>query len=701
MRSGIGALVVAVLAAGCAAATSTERAAEIRVAEVELAAKLAAEGQVLYARDEQQAPGKDYCSRARKLAERGEFRLAIREASKALYLGDKVSDQGLLATAKRELALAYSFAGALEPAAQMAAEAIAHSYRSTRDRTWTIGPMHKVLGDVRARQGRTAEAIREYERALAASPEDWQAIIKASLANAHLRAGAVDRARVLFREAEAGARGNQQAIIRRGLGEVALVEGRHAEAARLFGAAAGQASGEDADYHRVWALDGVARAKRAGGDTPGAIAAWTDALAAADRVRARFRSDEFKTGFFADMQRIFDDLVGALVDAGRATEALDVSERGRARALLDMVRGRVGASAGSEAFADPLARPVTTAAMRAALGPDAALVVYHVTAARTHAWVVRRDGVTPVGIAVGQPALQSAVARLREAIRGRAETATPLGAELYGTLVAPLGLRAAESLVLVPHDALHYLPFQALRGPAGYLAEAHALAYAPSASVFAHLAGRRPPARGRALAVANPDVGAARLALPGAQREAERLAALYAPAEVYLLKEATKTRLLARAPEAEIIHVGAHAEVDALDPLYSVIRLAPAERASGELEAHEVYRLPLPRAGLVTLSACETGLGRVTRGDEVWGFTRLPRRRRARAARLALAGGGCRHRPPDGTLLRGRADGVGPGGPPGGPTGSSPGPPDRPPVFLGAVRSGGRQPLRTVSEIRR
>jgi CHAT domain-containing protein len=40
------------------------------------------------------------------------------------------------------------------------------------------------------------------------------------------------------------------------------------------------------------------------------------------------------------------------------------------------------------------------------------------------------------------------------------------------------------------------------------------------------------------------------------------------------------------------------------------------------MEAHEVYRLNLAHTSLATLSACETGLGRVSRGDEVWGFTR-------------------------------------------------------------------------------
>ncbi len=66
-----------------------------------------------------------------------------------------------------------------------------------------------------------------------------------------------------------------------------------------------------------------------------------------------------------------------------------------------------------------------------------------------------------------------------------------LGRELHALLVAPLGLAQNERLVVVPHGALHYLPFQALADARGYLIEQHAMSYAPSASVALQLA-RRP-----------------------------------------------------------------------------------------------------------------------------------------------------------------------------------------------------------------
>jgi CHAT domain-containing protein/tetratricopeptide (TPR) repeat protein len=625
LRSVVTILLGAAAVAGCATVPAPERVAELRALEAESAARLAGEGEVLFGADAFKQTGWEYCARAMNLIERGELRLGIREASKSLFLGQQSGDQWLMAAAKRDLAYAYDLAGYLDRAVQFADEALGHAAAAGDvpvDTRVVYGPAYKIRGDARLRQGRVDEALADYQQALGRSQPVFQPFVRVSLANAHLARRDFARARALFEAAETGATPTVRMLIQRGRGRLALAEGRLADAAVAFTEAARQASGPDAEYHRVWALDGLARARRAAGDRDGALAAYGEALAAAERVRARFRSEEFKTGFFGDMQQIFDGAVTLLMEAGRPEAALEASERSRARALLDLVRGRVKTSAGAEAVADPLSRTLSAAALRAALPAGTALVAYHVTAERTFAWVVRRDGISAATLEVGQPALAAEVRGLTEAIRSRSEAAVARAATLHGRLVRPLGLAPGEALIVVPHDVLHHLPFQALRSPAGWLVQERAVSYAPSASVLAHLAARPARERRRVLALGNPDLGSARLALPGSQREAEALRAVYDGAEVYVLKEATKERLLARAPQSQVLHVGAHAEVDEVDPLYSVIRLARSARVPGELEAHEIYRVDLGGSALVALSACETGLGRVSRGDEPWGFTR-------------------------------------------------------------------------------
>ena len=615
------------LLGGCAIGASPERAADLRALEAESAARLVAEGELLFRAEPITLA--DYKGRdgATALLEAGDLRRGIREASKALYLG-RTAGPGLVAMAKRDLAYAYNLAGDLERAASYARQAIDEAPpRAEMFRPATpgqvLGPAHKILGDVRLRQHRVKEATAAYENALRVSEPAFVPFVRVSMANAQLADGNVARARDLFREAESAGSPAVRALARRGLGYVALAERRYADAGKWFDAAVAQASGDDQAYERLWALDGLARARLGSGNRAGAIEAYRRAIASAEQVRARFRSEEFKTGFFGDVQGIFDSVVRLLVETGQADAALEVSERSRARALLDLLRGRGRpAGAGTQAFADPLGQPLGVDRLRAAVPADSVLLAYHVVADRTYVWTVRRSGINATTLEIGREALLAQTRAFRDALRTRSADTDRLAAALHARLLGPVSLRRGEALIVVPHDVLHYVPFHALRSASGWVVQEHAVTYAPSATAAAHLAAGTPRPRRHVLALGNPDIGSPRQALPAAQREVERLQTFFAESEVHVGKAATKTLLVTRGPESQVIHVAAHADVDEIDPLYSRILLASVDGKSGDLEAHEVYRLRLRRTSVVTLSACDTGLGRVSRGDELWGFTR-------------------------------------------------------------------------------
>ena len=53
----------------------------------------------------------------------------------------------------------------------------------------------------------------------------------------------------------------------------------------------------------------------------------------------------------------------------------------------------------------------------------------------------------------------------------------------------------------------------------------------------------------------------------------------------------------------------------------SGLLLAGGEKGDGKLKASEIFSLNL-KADTVVLSACETGLGKITNGDEIIGLTR-------------------------------------------------------------------------------
>jgi CHAT domain-containing protein len=99
------------------------------------------------------------------------------------------------------------------------------------------------------------------------------------------------------------------------------------------------------------------------------------------------------------------------------------------------------------------------------------------------------------------------------------------------------------------------------------------------------------------------------------------LGARYPGATVLVREGATKTATAAHIGEAGLIHFATHGELNEADPLGSALLLTPEGTADGRLEVREVLRLDL-HARLVVLSACETGLGKLSRGDELVGLQR-------------------------------------------------------------------------------
>ena len=64
-----------------------------------------------------------------------------------------------------------------------------------------------------------------------------------------------------------------------------------------------------------------------------------------------------------------------------------------------------------------------------------------------------------------------------------------------------------------------------------------------------------------------------------------------------------------RAPDSAVIHLAAHGQLNAANPLFSRIVLAPDGESDGSLTVSDVYSLDLAKTDLVVLSACQTQLG--------------------------------------------------------------------------------------------
>jgi hypothetical protein len=181
---------------------------------------------------------------------------------------------------------------------------------------------------------------------------------------------------------------------------------------------------------------------------------------------------------------------------------------------------------------------------------------------------------------------------------------------LYRILLGGLeGLDAYESLAVVPHGSLHYLPFQALFDGERYLLERLTISYAPSAALYEICCARRSH-RGAALVLAHSNGGL----LPSALAEAEAVAAVLG-APVYAEAAATRARIEVDGAQAGVVHIAAHGNFRADAPLFSAIELA-----DGFMTTADVFGLHLP-AALVVLSACETWRA-IVGGDELVGMAR-------------------------------------------------------------------------------
>jgi CHAT domain-containing protein len=257
------------------------------------------------------------------------------------------------------------------------------------------------------------------------------------------------------------------------------------------------------------------------------------------------------------------------------------------------------------------------------LPPEVTLLGYFLGESKILIWVIDAQKIAVKEAPVRRDELKRMIGDFREALIERnGEKERSLGRKLYSILIQPVKDDIhGQRVGILPYQVLHYLPFGALHSGDRYFIEEYSLFYAPSASVLRYALDKGKPKGKKLLAFGNPDLGSPVYDLPFAQKEVEGIAKLYPAANTYVRREASKETFLKETGAHDIVHLACHAEFSEIDPLYSSIRLAEGPRGSGRLETHEIFSLEL-HSYLVVLSACKTGLGLVTSGDEIIGMNR-------------------------------------------------------------------------------
>jgi CHAT domain-containing protein len=392
------------------------------------------------------------------------------------------------------------------------------------------------------------------------------------------------------------------------------------------------------------------------------------AIGVLESQRASLAQDDYKLGFVGDKIGVYSDMVGLLLADGQAKAAFEYAERAKARALVDLLASRkdfaapkdeqgaalvreldrlerqsiqLAANGGVDGRirgveVDTLRKSLATAAPELAslvtvndsdisaiqrrLGHDEILIEYYGHEDKLFSFVVSRKDIHAVEL--DGKGLTASVGAFRDALRNpRSGAHNRATRTLYDRLLRPLqGALRGKLLTVVPHGPLHYLPFAALHDGERYLIERTEIRLLPSASVLAFL-DKKTAATQDLLAFGNPDRNDPKLALPGAEAETRAIDQGRRNSRILLRKLASEANFKKFAPSFRYLHLASHGEFNADNPLQSRLLLAAGQGEDGNLTVNELYDLRL-NAELVTLSACETGLGEIKSGDDVIGLTR-------------------------------------------------------------------------------
>jgi CHAT domain-containing protein len=211
--------------------------------------------------------------------------------------------------------------------------------------------------------------------------------------------------------------------------------------------------------------------------------------------------------------------------------------------------------------------------------------------------------------------------------RRRIQNIEPVADEsrtLFNTLLTPVMpyLKEVKKLGIIPHGPLHYLSFSTLSNSDDYLIDLFPIFYLPSANVLNYTIGKRFKEKNiRVLALGNPDLGDPAFDLPFSEHEVHSIKWNFPNVTVMTKERATEKWVVDNIEKFGIIHMASHGQFDPINPLFSAIKLTKGSGEDGNLEAAEIFGLKI-NADIVVLSACQTGLGRVTKGDDVIGLNR-------------------------------------------------------------------------------
>jgi len=377
--------------------------------------------------------------------------------------------------------------------------------------------------------------------------------------------------------------------------------------------------------------------------------------------------DTNKVSLFDTQINTYTLLQQVLIAQNKPDTALEISERGRARAFVELIASRLSSNEAKPPQSLTIAEMKQIANIQ-----NSTLVQYSIIREvgkvefkelELYIWVIKPTGEVTFRKVDLKPLWQKdkinladLVSHSRETIGVRSpsiETVYTANApeaanrlkRLHQLLIKPIAdllpTKESDKVIFVPQSSLFLVPFPALQDENGkYLIEQHTILTSPSIQVL-DLTHQQRKSLGNsrliasfqkqdAVVVGNPtmpkvapaigELPQQLRALPGAEEEANAIAPIL-KTQAITGDKATKSAILQLLPKARIIHLATHGLLDDIRGLGSAIALAPSDKDNGLLTAEEIFDRVKLKAELVILSACDTGRGRIT-GDGIIGLSR-------------------------------------------------------------------------------
>ncbi|MFZ6011870.1 MAG: CHAT domain-containing protein, partial [Bacteroidota bacterium] len=271
------------------------------------------------------------------------------------------------------------------------------------------------------------------------------------------------------------------------------------------------------------------------------------------------------------------------------------------------------------------------------MAPGKAVLEYLVGTDNIYAFLITHNSVDVVTMANEAAATINASA-LREGLVSRdmekySKNAIAFYERIFKPVEPLIQQHQVSALTVIPDGFISYIPLEALISDMQgdqyrYLLQDYTFNYQFSAGLIPEYRNVRRPASGKQFLGFAPSFGTPTSApeslspLAFAREEVEFISTRF-HGENFLDLTATETNFKSNAPYYNIVHIATHAVIDDdnadLSRLYFSI---PGDSTDdGRLHAYELFNMQI-QASLITLSACNTGVGTLHKGEGVMSLSR-------------------------------------------------------------------------------